>query len=189
MAVINVTSTDEGQPGQRWAVPTDNRLNDSPIPRGIRHYAGSVAIAALGAGDVTNVGITFAFPEQSVWLCKSLSFLFSSDDATEEFNPVGMLEYQPEGVASISRRRAYTLLSEGAVLRIGLRAQRVWRPLGTWRQFVNGPDGDTILHTISDPSSDASTAGDVGWVAEFWEYDIEQCFKWPLNTPQPTIAY
>jgi len=189
MAVIDVEPTDPGRVTQHWRVPSDPALKNSPIPRGLRIYGGSTPIAALGAGDETNVDITLTFPEPFVYLPKSLSCQFLSDDVTTEFDNIGSLEYLNGTSQSLGQIAFYELLSSGASFRFALRAMTVWRPQGTWRQWLNGPDGASMHLLLTDMSGDASTAGDFSWTAEFWEYDVEQCLNWPINTPAPTVNY
>lgn len=191
MAVVTVSATDNGgiPATTRWAIPPENAHDLSPIPRAVRHYGASVAVAALGIGDVTNVNILFTFPAEFIYLCKLLTIQFSSDDLTTEFDNVGILEYRPAAGSALGVRKDFELLSSGPAARGGTRVQQAYRPMGTWRDWINGPDGDTIRLTISDISADVSTAGDVAWHADFWEYDIEQCFKWPINTPAPQFSY
>lgn len=191
MTVITVASTDTGRPGQRWEIPQDNTLNMSPIPRGLRDYGGTAAIAALGAGDETVVVITLSFPTVFNYLAKSLTINFRSDDATTEFSNNGILQYRPGGSQTLGLTKSYPLVSPGAAfwVAVALSSDQVYEPQGTWRNWNNGPAGDTMVLLLADISGDTSTAGDVAWTAEFWEYDIEQCLKWPVNTPQPTLTY
>lgn len=189
MAVIAVTATDTGEVQARWEVPPDTILNMSPVPRGIREYIGTAAVLALGAGDETNVGITFVFPTAFMYLPKTLTCQFLSDDLTTEFENIGGLEYQPGGSAAVGTRVSFEMLSDGSNMRSAIRSEQNYRPMGTWRRWIDGPAGDLLAFSMADISGDTSTAGDVIWAAEFWEYDVEQCLKWPVNTPQPVVSY
>lgn len=189
MTVITVAVTDEGSETVHWQVPPDNQLNFSAIPRGVRQYGGTAAIAALGANDETNVVITLAFPTAFVYLLKNVTIQFLSDDLTSEFSNLGTLQYRPNSGASLGVRKEYELQSGGQGFISGAKSSQVYRPVGTWRTFIAGQDLDTVVLTIADVSNDASTAGDVSWTAEALEYDIEQCLKWPVNTLAPTYSY
>lgn len=120
---------------------------------------------------------------------KNFTCAFLSDDLTSEFNNLGLLQYLPGDSGAIGVMQEYVLLSEGQSFVSAVRSIQNYRPLGTWRQWINGPDGSSIHFQLQDMSGDTSTAGDVTWTAEFWEYDVEQCLKWPVNTPAPTINY
>lgn len=189
MAVIGVAVIDNGRETVRWSVPSDNSLNLSPIPRGVREYGSFQAIAALGAGDETNFTVRFNFPGAFNYLLKSFSLQFLSDDITSEFGNLGTMAYLPAGVAAGGGEFTYALEAPGQSFQGAVRSEQVYRPLGTYRRWIMGSRGDTMISGIQDMSGDASTAGDIFWQAEFWEYDIEQCLKWPVNTPVPQVAY
>lgn len=189
MAIVSVIPIDAGRETVHWEIPTENALNLSPIPRGVRKYGGTAAIAALGAGDETNVGITLTFPSAFIYLPKNISLTFRSDDLTTEFSNIGTLEYRPAAVSALGTRIDYELFCDGPSFWAASNSEQYYRPKGSWRQWVNGPDGDTVLLFIADISGDTSTAGDVAWTADFWEYDVNQCLKWPVNTPTPIINY
>lgn len=185
MTVIAVTATDPGDTNEpiRWDVPTDNALNASPIPRGLRVYRGTAAVLALGANDETNVDITLTFPTAFCYLPKAVSISFVSDDLTTEFENIGSFEYDPAGGSALGSRSMYELLCDGPSMRAAVRSEQTFRPMGTWRQWIRGNNLDRVRMFLADISNDTSTAGDVAWWCEFWEYDIEQCFQWPVNTP------
>lgn len=188
MAIIAVTQTDPGDETNHWQVPQDNLLIDSPIPRGLRLYRGAVAVAALGAGDETNVDITHSFPAAFIYQPKSISISFLSDDLTTEFSNLGGLEFRVN-VPAPTVIHTYAMECPGAFFRLAVRSVQTFHPVGTWRRWINGPAGDAVHMLLADISGDASTAGDIQWSCEYWEYDIEQCFKWPVNTPQPVVSY
>jgi len=189
MAVIEVAVTDAGSRTVHWATPTETVLENSPIPRGLRHYGGTAAVAALGAGDETNIDITLTFPPSFVYIPKTITMQFTSDDLTTEFSNEGLLEYRPGGSATIGVREEFAMHCDGPTFRLAVNSVQVYRPLGTWRLVVFGNVQDSVHMNMADISGDTSTAGDVSWTAEFWEYDVEQCFKWPINTPVPTLNY
>lgn len=191
MAVVAVSATDIGRSTQHWNIPSEPGLEATPIPRGRRDYGGTVAVPILGAGDETAVSITLTFPTGFVYLPKSLSITFQSDDTTSEFEDLGMLEIQPglpAGTgANLGTRKDYVLKSEGQAFRAAANSEQIFRPLGTWRQWL--PINTAIILRLADMSMDASAAGDVAWTADFWEYDIQQCLQWPVNTPMPQVSY
>lgn len=189
MTVISVAVTDTGRNNVTWEVPPDPRLIDSPIPRGLRNYGGTTAIAALGTNDETQVTITLEFPTAFNWLCKSATIEFSSDDLTSEFSNLGVIEYRPAGASDFGVMKRYEIFSNGQSFPGGARSSQIYAPTGTWRQWIDGPNQDTVTLRISDVSNDTSTAGDVRWTADFWMYDIAQCLKWPVNTAVPNLTY
>jgi len=188
LTVISVAPTDIGQETLRWKVPVAQTLENSPVPRGLRVYRGTAAVAALGANDETSVAVLFTFPN-FVYQMKNLTIQFLSDDATSEFENLGILEHRPAGVGNLGVFSEYELRCEGAAFRAAVQSVQNYRPVGTFRHWIRGNDGDTLVLFLADMSNDASTAGDVNWSADFWEYDIEQCLSWPVNTPLPMIPY
>lgn len=191
MAVVLVTAVDPGQTVQRWKVPEEPVLNSTPIPRGLRQYSGVVPIAALGAGDETNVVIVLTFPSLFSYMLKSVTIQFVSDDLTTEFQNIGVLEYRPGGVGGLALGNVedYELRCDAAAMHGATRSMQNYRPEGTWRTWIDGPRADTVGMLLSDISGDASTAGDVAWHVDALEYDVEQCFNWPVNTPLPTLVF
>lgn len=182
MTTINVTATDAGHDIQRWTVPPDAIINNSPIPRGFRIYEATVAVPALGANDETVVTLTYTFPIAYCYLLKSFTYAFLSDDQTEEFDPVGTMRYI-EGTGGSNQNFEFEIVSTGAFSRgSSAAACRNYGPRSgdAWRIFVQGDRLDTIIMEIADTSNDTSTAGDVFWKAEFWEYDLEQCLNYPV---------
>jgi len=179
MAIVSVTSTDVGDTETLWGVPADAALNITPISRGIRKYFGSVAVAALGAGDQTIVTITLTFPTKFIYYPRSLTCNFASDDTTSEFEQFGDIAYNG------AHAQRYLMDSGGGLAReeITNTAINIYRPTGAWRQWLNVEGGGpTELRLIvSDQSGDASTAGDFFWFVDFWMYDKEQCFNYPVN--------
>lgn len=185
MTVIAVNHTDGGKPGLRWAVPADPKLIISYIPRGLRHYDGIKAVPTLGTTDETAVKITFTFPDAFIYICKSVSMTFVSDDLTSDMDNQGTLRY----IESNFRDKEYLLNCNGASFPGAVKSTQMYEPIGTWRQMINAPLDATMVFLLSDISTDASTAGDVIWTADFWEYDINQCAQWPVNSPAPQVAY
>lgn len=191
MAVISVTASDDGEivPAQHWQVPAQAALNASPIPRGLRKYQNGKPIAALGAGDETDFLLKFTFPIGFVYLPKSITVSFVSDDITSEFGNIGILEYRPAAATGIGSVRDYEMVSAGQSIRLALRSIQTYIPQGTWRQWIIGNDLDQLIVNLQDMSGDTSTAGDMEWYAEFWEFDVEQCLKWPVNTALQVLQY
>ncbi len=189
MTIIAVNTSDAGQAYQRWAVPADEHLNKTPISRGIRLYRGTVAVPALGASDTTQVNLNVTFPIPYVYLPKALTLSFGSDDTTESFETNGLLRYN-QGLNGSVGEMLYAIPSLAIVLGSTQLATRIWsNPTNgvAWRNFINGERLDHLTIAVSD-LTDTSTAGDVAWNLEFWEYDAEQCLNWEVNLQQQVIG-
>lgn len=183
MTIISVTSTDVGNP-ITWATLPGLRDQKSPVPRGLRNYNGTVAVAALGSGDETAVGITFSFPTNYVFLPRDISIVFISDDTTSEFSDEGSMR-----ITNAQGNSFYPLHSDGqAQFGATTLAINLWRPLGGWRQWLRG-SSDMVLLSVQDMSMDTSTAGDIRWNANFWIFDIEQVQNWEPNFQDMILPY
>lgn len=191
MAVISLSFSDTGDLRQTWKVPNEPQLFESPVPRGIRKYIGGGAVAALGASDETDVVLSYTFPTGFIFLPKSINLAFRSDDGTESFNAAGIISYGFIDASALGAGPAYSMDSNAPLIDIGgavMVAQRTWRPIGQWRHFINAPAGDTLLLHVSD-TTPTSTAGDMRWYSEFWEYDVEQWFNWQVQIQSQLITY
>lgn len=190
MAIVTVTASDGGDMSglSQWRIPPGIINDKTPVPRGLRTYAGNASVLALGAGDQTAVSLTLGFPTNFMYLPRDVSIIFRSDDTTLEFEQNGVLRYTSNTAAGSPGK--YALRSEG-IGREGatLLAELAWRPMGTWRQWINGPDGDTMILHVQDMSGDTSAAGDIFWLAHFWQFDIEQRQDWPVNLYEMQIPY
>lgn len=177
MAIVSITVQDTGDQDTLWGVPADTQMNKGPIPRGSRHYHGQLAVAALGSGDQSVVRVTLTFPTKFVWIPKSISIWFQSDDATEEFEAAGQIVYRD----SVDHK--FSLASELSFTGVTNLASRIYRPAGYYRRWINTvAEPQTNLDLIiTDQSADTSTAGDVFWSCDFWMYDKEQCLNYPVN--------
>lgn len=185
MAIVTASATDAGDVFNTWKVPA--QFQDTPIPRGLREYQGTVAVAAKLAADQTRVIITFTFPANWVFRLKQITAIFQSDDQTIDFDSVGSVGFSRSGA---TLGNLFPLVSDGIHYRGGsLQASRIYQldPM-TALPFISGPDGHTCLLSLSDTSADASAAGDVYWVADFYQYDIDQCLSWGVNTPSPVVS-
>jgi len=183
MAIVSVTVTDPGTL-ELWTTIPGPIDQISPVPRGLRNYNGTLAIAALGAGDETAVGVTFAFPGAYVYLPRDITINFTSDDTTSEFDDQGVMR-----VTNRDGNSHYGLHSDG-IAHFGATtlAMNVWRPMGGYRQWMSGSD-DMILLSVQDMSGDASTAGDIRWNANFWVFDVEQVQNFAANFNEMQMPY
>lgn len=191
MAVISIVATDTGDLRQNWSLPDEEALFTSPIPRGLRKYIGALAVAALGASDESDVNITFTFPTNFIYLPKSMNLHFRSDDGTESFDVPGIWQYNFTAATPLGSGPSYAMTSLAAFLDTGgavMLAQRIWSPVGSWRHFIDAPNGDSITMRVSD-TTPTSTAGDMRWYAEFWEYDVEQWFNWQIELQSQQHTY
>lgn len=188
MAVVSVTQTDTGDGLKSWRIPGEPLVNTTFIPRGIRTYSGSAAVAAKGAPDQTRCTITLTFPTNFHFLIKSFTCRFTSDDTVNDFNSTGAITYV-RGVGTFTADPMVEITSSGTINRGGaVAATKVYQmAVGAPRFMSNGAAGDSVLFDLADVSADASSAGDVLWLIEFFMFDQEQVLTWPINTCDPVF--
>lgn len=183
MAVIPVTITDNNPEVQRWEMPANYDGLRSPIPRGILTYSlpAGTAVAALDAANQTFISLAMNFPTGFTFLPRSLSFMFISDDLTNDFNNNAFGFYS--GFLG-----DFNITSPGEVIAGATVARRIWTIApGTAKLFI--PGGAQVGAQFVDMSADASTAGDFFYFCKFYIFDVDQITKWELNTPIPTIPH
>lgn len=159
-------------------------LNQTFIPRGLRTYLGTLPVAAKLAADQSRVQITFTFPESFIYLLKGFNFRFTSDDQVNDFESVGSMLYSKP-----STDPQVEIVSSGTEFRgAALTASKNFQlAVGAPRYLIDSGLGDDLRISVADVSSDASTAGDVAWYAEFFAFDREQVLEYPVNTCVPTF--
>ena len=187
MAIISVTSTDNGGIQQTWEVPEQTILVNSNVPRGIFRFTGTKAIASKLAADQTRFRLLFNFNDPFCYLLKSLAIEFRSDDDVNDFDALADCNYTFSGDTNEPH---FQMKSDG-VARTGttLAATQAWRLLDNYpRLFING-ETDDLRFNFADVSADASSAGDFFWHSEFWIYDKEQCNRYPVHTPQSSAPF
>lgn len=189
MAVITVSETDTGDNITNWAIPPG--IQDTTfVPRGIRTYRGSKPIAAKLAADQTSVQISFTFPTAYAYLIKSFSFAILSDDTSNDFQNEALVEQYIFGTATGDQKVMGNLTCPGISVRGAVNAHKVYLPQPHFpRPILVGGKAMQIVTQLADISADASTAGDVQWFCEFFEFDNQQIHKWPVNSPQPVFCY
>lgn len=185
MAVVTVAVTDSAPFDRRWSMPAGEEASlRSPVPRGIITYNGTNAIATLSAGDETNFTLNTAFPTGFVYLLKSAVIRYLSDDLVCNFNNQGFGNY----IRSITgnTNTLFNMSSPGEAIIGATQCLKIWVPApGSPKIFMKAPDA--IQFGFADMDAGGSTAGDMTWAIEYYQYDVDQIDKFELNTPIPII--
>ncbi len=188
MAVISVSVVDPGDEVIQWSIPPEPELNH--VPRGIRTYRGTAAIAAKGAGDETRVQIRFTFPTSYAYVMKTLGCMFQSDDTVNEFQAAAGLAMAPFGGTDHGDMIHGVLTGAEINVNAATVARRMYQPSpGFPRPVLNASVGATTFLELADMDAGATTAGDVTWYGEFWVYDLDQVRSYPMHTPNPVVCY
>lgn len=187
MAIVTVTVVDETPTDDRWEMPENPVSLKSPVPRAIITFNGSDAIAAKSAGDLTNYNLICRPPSGFVYLVRTFGLRFVSDDLVERFNQFGIGIVSD--VAGLANNKFFNIASPGQVVFAAALAVRIWEPTSvTPKNFFQGGIEDFRL-IVQDMDSSASTAGNMAYEVEFYQYDVDQLAKWELNTPIPVISF
>lgn len=194
MAIVTVGVTDTGDESTTWSVPRAQVLVNQPIPRGLRAYNGTQAIALKSAGDETAFTLTITFPNNYAYLLKSFAMEFESDDTVNLFESRALMQQQRMGGVGQKDHVHANLVSpgniqKGTTARSTVKVLGMDPPTGYPRLFQRGDRGDLILISWQDIDASQSTAGDIGWNLEFFQYDLNQLLDWPVNAPLPVFNY
>ncbi len=191
MAVISVTATDTGEIADQWSVPGGAILANTSVPRGLLRFNGTTAIAALLAADQTRIQITLNFQAPYAYILRNVNVMIGLDSGTtNDFEQSGTFQYS---LATTSTSQpAFELRNDGLMFETTtMKPRRHYRLLGDNvgpKLWIDG-DRDDIKLVFADVSADATVAGDIFWNADFWMYDNEQKNQFPVNSPDPVIAF
>lgn len=185
MAVVTASIAATGLLTRNWSVPPESHLASSVVPRGLLTHQGTTSIAAKLAANETRLRATLTFNDSFCYILRDFSLLVGSDDQVLDFDADGQMAMAIEGIDPV-----IPLISTG-VAHIGaaLSSTRVYVPNMNFPRILFGGEnvGDVIVQ-VADISTDASTAGDASIYASWFVYDLEQCRKWPINSPAPMMA-
>lgn len=184
MAIVTTSLALTGTRSSQWAVPTDDVLRNSAVPRAIYSHSGSSAIAAKLAADQSRVVVTLDFEAPYCYLLKSISCLLESADDVMDFDAVGSVGYDIPNVDPSFEIESKAVTRAGSTLT----ARRTYVATGdSFIQRLIDGDRDGMSISLADVSADASSACSVFIRTEFYEFDKEQCLNWPVHTPTRTV--
>lgn len=186
MAIVPIALTDSSPLPTAWETPPDPVALRSPIPRGLIRFDSSGAVAAKGAGDVTNLTIQITMPPGFAYLPRNVVVRFRSVDLVELFNAnaQGFYVFNSDG----GRFLPFNCTSPGQWVENGAVAGKIWVP-GAGAPKLLMRDTDTITISMADMDAGASSAGSLAWIMEFYVFDVNQVDKWEVNTPIPIIDH
>lgn len=170
----------------RWEMPEAPDALRSPVPMGVVQFEGSEPIAVKGTNDETNYKLVTVLPGGFAYLIKSATVAFVSDDLVNDFGNFGVMRYllNTAGITYAFDAPGESFLGNAA------KAARIYSISRGSAKLMLQPDaGHTIDFRLTDMSADASTAGDVNYFIEFYQYAIGQVTKWEVNTPLPTLSH
>lgn len=164
----------------------------SAVPRGIVRFEATPALVLKGINDDLIVNITGSLPLNFAHIVSSMSYGITVDRAAD-FNAKArfrIFDGIPGGSAGISQLFLLDFLfyspdgSEGqAILDVGTNKLREMLPGPIWSR--NAP---SFTLQVNNQSNTAQGAGTMFFVIDFYQYDLTQAVRYPLNFPFPVGA-
>lgn len=205
MATITTTITPEGQRNQ-WNVPEGYQSHG--IPRGEIVFTGSFTVAAIGAGDVGVINISFEPPAQYYYKVAELSVLVTatSEADLDDLDTAIFGQYLNFRTGGVNAQtKSFQLVnfshvgaqSSGTA---GLQMNSVTSgtPFGATYTFPPGEDlSGMILSTVGGVGSiflnleNPVASSDGLWLVfpycRMLQYDVSDEFEYLLHTPVPVL--
>ncbi len=173
------------QPFER---PPDPAALWTAIPRGLRGFLVNVgALDAKPVNDTETLSLTATLPASFAYVFAEISLTIAQDQAGDwDTRYVLNLQNWYQGVLALSSDFGFDFSPVG--LGAGERGNGIgamdqvprapmWAPSGTSGILIN-------ISTFNDVATVAA-AGTVNAYINFWEFDLEQARKFPINSPYP----
>lgn len=165
----------------------------SAIPRGIQSFiVPTAALDAKALNDSMILALTATLPPNFGYVMADIMVTIAQDEAND-WNNVLIFNLQNfyRAPPSLSIGLSATWLANFSNQADGLlRALRGVESQGSWPTFplIGSEDtsGVQVRITITNPAAAATTAGTVNAFVSFWQFDLEQIRKYPINSPFPT---
>ncbi len=168
----------------------------SAIPRGLQSFL--VPAAALDAkilNDDMILTLTATLPPNFAYVMTRDMMISISQDQANDWNAIILFNLQNyyrttlnDAVALSGTWTAQIRSNEDANTR-ALTAQDSY---GGWPSLpiigAQGTSGIQIAITLTNFANAATTAGTIDAAISFWQFDLEQVRKYPINSPIPTHA-
>lgn len=166
----------------------------SAIPRGLQSFvAANATLDAKGAGDIMLLNLKATLPPNFAYVLADIHCAIAQDEA-DDWDTVGTLNLQnyyraPQSVAMSSTFmfgfEVGTFLNTTRVMTNSERSSKLpaFPIIGT-----PGTSGALINVLLGNGSGNATTAGAVNAFISFWQFDLEQVRKFPINTPIPVSS-
>ena len=167
--------------------PPDPQALWTAIPRGLR--GGLVELEALDAkpiSDQQTLNISLTLPSNFAYVFSECGLILNqnqADDWDDEYF-INLQSYYQGSFLSMTWAYSFRLIMGSGTRANDAKSQNnpprapMWAPRGT--------SGIQFVMSTFNNNSAAATAGSVGAFVTFWEFDLEQVRKFPINAPIPT---
>lgn len=188
MANVDVTIAMDPtyQPYER---PPDPATLWTAIPRGLRGFVVELGIlTAKPVNDTETLALTATLPANFAYVFAEISLRLSQDRADDWRAEYTMnLQSWYQGLTGVSTSFTYPFQVHGLSLDERANGHQsmdhcprapMWAPRGS--------SGILINITAANSKAAAAAAGTLSAYVNFWEFDLEQARKYPINAPIPT---
>lgn len=172
--------------------PPDNVALWTAIPRGMVSFTAFEAVDAKDIADKALISIPWVLPPNFGYIMESLHFTLTQNRATDWGNSLNLnlQNFAEWGVVGLNAnfRRQFELNTQDNNTRTscdlgGDDASSKWP---TYPIVGTAPAGASLsFNAFNNSTAFASTAGSCHFYCRFWEFDLEQARKFPINSPLP----
>ena len=168
--------------------PPDPQTLWTVIPRGLRGFQKFAVVTAKPVNDTETIAVTGTLPANFAYIFAGISFRLSQDVANDWTKSYSLnLQSWYQGKTGLSSNWLFPfevlglddeVLGNGTGSYDHLPKYPMWAPRGS--------SGILINITAFNKGAAVGTAGTFVVTVNFWEFDLEQARKFPINTPFPT---
>jgi len=172
--------------------PPQNLTLWSAIPRGLQSFILDVAVLDLIAvNDDALLNITATLPPNFGYVMHDLNLTLAQTAAGTQWIPVMNLNlqnfYRAPGVTGLNGNWTQTMRSAAQDS-----TTMSMEKIQPWPSFplIGTPSTSGVLINVStfNNAKVARPAGTINFYISFWQFDLEQIRKFPINSPIPTQA-
>ncbi len=168
--------------------PTDPATLWSVIPRGLRGFQKFSAVTAKPLNDTETVNLTGTLPANFAYIFAGITFRLSQDVANDWNKSYSLkLDNWYQGIAGLSTNWLFPfdeLGLNGAVIASGSASYDHVPKSPMWA--ARETSGISVSIGALNEGAAEGAAGTMVITCQFWEFDLEQVRKYPINSPIPT---
>ncbi len=162
------------------------------IPRGLESLTASRALDAKAVNDSALVTIPWVLSPNFGWLFEDLTFSITQDRATDwsdncNLNFQNYSRLGEVGLNANYRSRWLTSAQDGQTRTLTRKDQSSPWP-HTPMMTPDGFSGVSLNFTAFNNQAAVAAAGTLNFSCSFWQFDLEQMRKFPINSPLPVSA-
>lgn len=191
MAIVTQDVTPANSYTPFEGMPENVRLLNG-VPRGLVRFEADIALTAKPVNDSMILNITSGLPTNFAYVLCSLSFQIQVDRATDWHTNLRFRMFNGLPAASAGNEQISVFNFEFYAPGSGVTAQRIldyskgdirtWYPNPLWPKRAE-PMSFTLQ--AGNVAATVQAAGTMLFHAAFYQYDLTQALRYPLNSPLP----